>query len=160
MNSSARNILGLTVALTACYGAAAMGGIFSAQGVGDWYQALAKPSWTPPAWIFGPVWTVLYGMMAMAAWLIWKRCDQKIGTVPISLFLFQLALNAIWSPLFFGLHRVDIALIDIVLLWVVVAATVWVFLRRDLTAGLLLIPYLLWITFATGLNFAIWRLNW
>ncbi|MGB2823749.1 MAG: TspO/MBR family protein [Phycisphaerae bacterium] len=147
------------VALAACYGAAVVGGLATAGAVRDWYPTLAKPLWNPPAWVFGPVWTVLYGMMAVAVWLVWRQRRQRPGGAPIILFAVQLALNAVWSPLFFGLHRPDLAFVDIVLLWLALAATVWLFLKRLTIAGVLLVPYLLWVSFAAALNFAIWRLN-
>jgi tryptophan-rich sensory protein len=149
----------LGLALACCYGAAAVGGLLTAQAVDGWYPTLAKPSWNPPAWVFGPVWTVLYGMMAVAVWLVWLRRRRQSVATPIGLFVLQLAFNAAWSPLFFGLHRPDIAFADIMLLWLALVATVWVFLRRHVTAGILLVPYLLWVSFAAVLNFAIWRLN-
>ena len=159
MKDRARNVTALAVALVLCYGAAAVGRLLGAGADGGWYADLAKPSWTPPSWVFGPVWTLLYGMMAVAAWLVWLRRRQRPAAAAMALFAAQLALNAAWSPLFFGLHRPDIAFADIVLLWLALAATVWLFLRRSVLAGLVLVPYLLWVSFAVALNFAIWRLN-
>jgi tryptophan-rich sensory protein len=159
MKDRVKDILGLVVSLGVCYGAAAVGGLSTAGAVKDWYLALAKPPWTPPAWVFGPVWTVLYGMMAAAAWLIWRQRHQRRVAVPIILFAVQLALNSAWSPLFFGLRHPGLALADIVLLWLALAATVWLFLKRRLVAGVLLAPYLLWVSFAAALNLAIWRMN-
>ena len=159
VKKGANSILGLAIALAACYGVAVVGGLFTAGSGQGWYATLAKPSWQPPAWVFGPVWTVLYGMMAVAVWLVWLRRRQRPGAAPMVLFGVQLALNAAWSPLFFGLHCPGIAFVDIVLLWLALAATVWLFLRRSAVAGLLLVPYLLWVSFAAALNFAIWRLN-
>ena len=159
MRERSRNILSLAVALLACYGAAALGGLSTRGAVQDWYPTLAKPSWNPPAWVFGPVWTVLYGMMAVSVWLIWTARPRLSRAVPIALFAVQLGFNAAWSPLFFGLRRPGFAFADIVLLWLALAATVYVFLRRRLAAGLLLVPYLLWVSFAAALNLAIWRLN-
>ena len=159
MKSGTKDVLGLVVALAACYGAAAAGGLVTAGAVQDWYPTLAKPSWNPPAWVFGPVWTGLYGMMAVAVWLVWReRRDKPVGG-PIVLFAVQLAFNAAWTPLFFGLRRPGLALVDIALLWVALAMTVPLFMRRRVLAGLLLVPYLLWVSFAAALNFAIWRLN-
>jgi tryptophan-rich sensory protein len=149
----------LLIALCLCYGAAAIGGLSGGGAGGGWYADLVKPPWTPPSWVFGPVWTVLYGMMAVAAWLVWIRRHHQPVAVPLTAFALQLVLNATWSPLFFGLHRVDLASADLVLLWGVLVVTVWLFLRRCAIAGLLLMPYLLWVTFAAALNFAIWRLN-
>ena len=159
MKRSAKNFLGLAVALAACYGAAALGGLFTAGAVRDWYPTMAKPSWNPPAWVFGPVWTALYGMMAVAVWLVWLERHRRPGVAPLILFAVQLALNAAWSPLFFALRRPDLAFADIVLLWLALVVTVWLFLERRAVAGLLLVPYLLWVSFAAALNFMIWRLN-
>ena len=117
---------------------------------------LVKPSWTPPDWVFGPVWSVLYLSMAVAAWLVWR---QGNAFTPMTLFATQLALNAPWSWLFFGLHSPGAAFIDIVLLWAAIAATTIAFWHRLLVAGLLFVPYLAWVSFAAVLNFGIWRLN-
>jgi len=159
MNDRIRNGMALVIALLVCYGVAAFGGLFSARAGGDWYADLAKPSWTPPSWVFGPVWTLLYGMMAVAVWLVWLRRREGGAAAAMALFAVQLAFNAAWSGLFFGLHRPGVALVDLVLLWLALAATVWLFLRRRPAAGALLVPYLLWVSFALALNFAIWRLN-
>jgi tryptophan-rich sensory protein len=159
MNAGAGKVIALLIALCLCYGAAALGGLFSVGGDGGWYADLAKPSWTPPSWLFGPVWTALYGMMAVAVWLVWMRRHDRPAAVPMTVFALQLVLNAAWTPLFFGLHRPGIAFADIVLLWLVLVATVWLFWGRRAIAGLLLVPYLLWVSFAAALNFAIWRLN-
>ena len=159
MSIRGKDVLGLAVALAACYGAAAIGGLFTAGAGQEWLATLAKPSWNPPSWVFGPVWTALYGMMAVAAWLIWRQRRHRPIAAPICLFVVQLVFNAAWSPLFFGLHRPGLAFADIVLLWVSLAATLWMFGKRRTVAGLLLTPYLLWVSFAAALNFAIWRLN-
>ncbi|HET6428529.1 MAG TPA: TspO/MBR family protein [Phycisphaerae bacterium] len=159
MTDRIRNGMALVIALLVCYGAAALAGRLSAGAGGGWYAGLAKPSWTPPSWVFGPVWTLLYGMMAVAVWLVWLGRRRRGVAAPMALFAVQLTLNAVWSPLFFGLHRPGSALVDLVLLWLALAATVWLFLRRRPAAGALLVPYLLWVSFAFALNFAIWRLN-
>lgn len=123
---------------------------------GAWYQSLVKPSWNPPAWIFGPVWTSLYLMMATAAWMVWKR----IGRGPVlSLYFVQLALNAAWTPMFFGAHEIGAALVIIGCLWGAIFKTLQAFLSVHRPAGLLLVPYLAWVSFATFLNFTLWRLN-
>jgi len=159
MNNRTKSVLGFVVALTACYGAGGVGGLLVGGAARDWYPALVKPSWTPPAWVFGPVWTALYGMMAVAVWLVWLRRHQQSIATPIVLFVVQLAFNMAWSPLFFGLHRPGIAFADIMLLWLALVLTVRAFLRIHSTAGVLLVPYLLWVSFAGVLNFAIWRMN-
>ena len=135
---------------------AALGGVTTASSVRDWYPTIAKPTWTPPSWLFGPVWTVLYALMSVAAWLVWRRTGWSGALV---WFAVQLALNAAWSPLFFGLHRVDLALVDIARLWVTILGTTIAFWKVSPWAGGLFVPYLAWVTLATALNFAIWRLN-
>ncbi len=139
-----------------CFGAAGIGGLATAPNIPTWYAGLVKPAWTPPGWIFGPVWSFLYLSMAVAAWLVWRRGN---ALVPLTLFAIQLAFNAAWSWLFFGLHSPCAALIDVVLLWVAISATLLVFWFRSTIAGLLFVPYLAWVSFAAVLNFAIWRLN-
>ena len=125
----------------------------------EWYAQLNRPDFAPPDYVFGPVWTVLYLCMAVAAWLVWKS-DRLTNTWrPLALFFTQLILNAAWTWLFFGLHRIDWAFFDIFLLLSAIAATIVFFLRTSRIAGLLLVPYLAWVTFASALNFEYWRLN-
>ena len=126
---------------------------------GEWYAALSKPSWNPPNWIFGPVWTALYVMMATAAWLVWRRGGFPARRGPLGLFLVQLACNAAWTPLFFGLKNPALACADIVLLWLAILGTLAAFWRVNRFAGALLAPYLAWVSFAAVLNFTLWRLN-
>jgi len=123
---------------------------------GAWYQTLNKPSWNPPPWIFGPVWTLLYLGMAVAAWLVWKRGGQ--GQV-LRLYVVQLALNAAWTPVFFGAHQLGAAFIVIVCMWIAIFLTQRAFQAVSRPAGLLLVPYLAWVSFASVLNFTLWRLN-
>lgn len=138
------------------FAVAAMGGLFLP---GDWYAHLQKPAWNPPNWVFGPVWTALYATMAVAAWLVWKRGGFARQRLPLSLFVAQLLLNALWSPLFFGLHHAGLAFADLSLLWLALLATTSAFWNAHSPAGALLLPYLAWVTFAGALNFTIWRLN-
>ncbi len=128
---------------------------------GDWYASLAKPAWTPPTWVFGPAWTILYAMMAVAAWRLWRRLGARPRESRRALVLFavQLALNLSWTPVFFGMQRPDLALVVILFLWVAIAATIVAAWKACRTAAALLVPYLAWVTFATALNAAIWRLN-
>jgi tryptophan-rich sensory protein len=126
---------------------------------GEWYARLQKPTWNPPDWIFGPVWMLLYATMAIAAWLVWKRGGLSGQRAALSLYFAQLLLNALWSPLFFGLHHPGLAFADLLLLWLALAATVVAFWKAYRPAGAMLLPYLAWVTFAGALNFAIWRLN-
>ncbi len=123
---------------------------------GDWYALLAKPEWNPPAWIFGPVWSALYLMMAIAAWLVWKRDGWHR---PLLLYFVQLLLNAAWTPIFFGAHQLGWALAEIVVLWVAILLTLLGFRGVSRTAAWLFVPYLAWVTFAAFLNFTLWRMN-
>jgi len=124
-----------------------------------WYAALVKPAWNPPGWVFGPVWTTLYLLMGTAAWLVWRRGGWGAQRRPLGWFVAQLALNTLWTPLFFGFHRIDLALLDIVVLWGVIVATIVAFARTSHIAAWLLAPYLAWVSFATFLTFTLWRLN-
>ncbi|MFN0191743.1 MAG: TspO/MBR family protein [Aestuariivirga sp.] len=146
--------------IAVCLGTGALGGWITADSVKTWYPTLNKPSWNPPDWVFAPVWTTLYVMMAVAAWLVWKK-DVRFSGVRAALILFfvQLALNLMWSALFFGARSPGLALMEIAVLWLAVAATLYAFISLSRPAGLLLIPYLAWVSFATVLNFSIWRLN-
>lgn len=125
----------------------------------EWYRGLRRPSWSPPPAVFGPVWTALYTSMGIAAALVSARPASDERDRALSLFKIQLALNAAWTPIFFGLRRPGVALAEIVAMWLAVAATVALFARQRLAAGLLLLPYLAWVTFATALNAAIWHRN-
>ena len=148
--------MGLAGWLGITFAAAAMGGLFLP---GDWYARLQKPAWNPPNWIFGPVWSALYTVMAIAAWLVWKRGGFGGQRTALLCFLAQLLFNAVWSPLFFGLKQPGWALVDLVLLWLALLATVAAFWKVRVSAGAMLLPYLGWVTFAGVLNFTIWRLN-
>ena len=123
---------------------------------GAWYTGLAKPAWTPPGWLFGPVWTVLYGMIAVAGWMAWRSSGRGLL---MALWGLQLTLNALWSPLMFGRHEIGLALVDIVALVIVILAFIAAAWRQRRAAALLFIPYLAWVSFATALNVAIWMLN-
>jgi tryptophan-rich sensory protein len=139
-----------------CFVAAMTGAFFRP---GDWHERLKKPSWRPPNRLFAPVWTVLYVMIAVSGWLVWREAGFASAALPLSVYALQLLLNAAWTPLFFGLHRPDLAFVDIVLVWLSIVATIVLFFPIHLGAALLLVPYLAWVTFAAALNFAIWRLN-
>jgi len=156
MNST-RVFLGLIAWTGLCLGAGLIGSVFTTRSVGSWYLALNKPAWTPPSGVFGPVWTALYLMMGVAAWLVWRRAG--LVTLPIALFAVQLVLNIAWSAAFFGMRQPGWAFVDIVALWVAVFVTMIAFYRVSPTAGFLLAPYLGWITFASALNLSIWRMN-
>jgi tryptophan-rich sensory protein len=151
-------ILGLAGWLIVVFVAAAIGAVASAQ-AGPFYSELVRPDWAPPASLFGPVWTVLYALMGIAAWLVWRERGFRDARLALGLFLVQLALNALWSWLFFGWHLGAWAFADIVVLWMLIVATVIAFWRIRPLAGALLVPYLLWVSFAAFLNHAVWRLN-
>ena len=153
---TAKNILGLVGWLVVSFIAAWIGSRYMP---GAWYASLAKPSWNPPNSVFGPVWTVLYVLMGIAAWLVWRKAGFSGAGAALTLFVLQLALNALWSYLFFGRHRPDWAFFDIVALWAVILIVMVLFWRVDRIAGGLMAPYLVWVTFASYLNFALWRLN-
>ena len=123
----------------------------------DFYAALQRPDWAPPGWLFGPVWTLLYLMMGVAVWLVWRRGGPV--TVALALYVIQLLVNALWSWLFFGWRLGAYAMIDIVILWLLIAVTLVAFYRHSQIAGWLLVPYLAWVSFASGLNYAVWQLN-
>lgn len=154
--SGARSALGLVGWIVLSY-AAALGGVFV--GPGDWYANLRKPAFNPPGWVFGPVWTLLYVMMGASAWLVWRRTGFKHAGTALGLFILQLILNAIWTPLFFGLKSPGASLVVIVGLWVAILATALAFKNRSRLAALLLLPYLVWVSFATVLNASLWYLN-
>ena len=126
---------------------------------GGWYAELAKPIWNPPGWLFGPAWTVLYAMIAVAAWRVWLQGGWSRQKAALRLYILQWALNALWTPLFFGLHQPGWALVEILVLLAAILATMRTFWRVDRHAGLLLFPYAAWVAFASALNWAIWRLN-
>jgi tryptophan-rich sensory protein len=142
--------------LAVCFSASVLGAFFTP---GDWYAQLNKPSWNPPGWVFGPIWTLLYVMMAVAAWRVWNQGGFASQRRPLGLFFLQLALNAAWTPLFFGLRQPGIAFAEIVVLWMAIAGTIVAFRRADKIAAALLLPYLAWVSFASALNFSLWRLN-
>jgi translocator protein len=145
--------------LVGCFAIAALGAALSADPVRGWYQTLRKPAWTPPDWVFAPVWTTLYVLMALSAWLVWLRTGFARGRLPLGLFGAQLVLNVAWSGLFFALRSPGVAFVDILILWCAIAATLWSFGRISPLAVSLLVPYLLWVSYAAALNAAIWRLN-
>lgn len=151
--------VGFVVWLLVTFAAATAGTFATNVSVGGWYQQLAKPAWTPPDWVFAPVWTSLYVMMAIAVWLVWRQGGVGAAKWSLTLFVSQLALNALWSVIFFGLQWPWLAVFEIIVLWIVLRLTLVAFWRRSRAAGVLLWPYLAWITFATILNFQIARLN-
>lgn len=154
----ATQVLGLVAWLAVSFAASAVGAIASIQ-ARPFYAQLVQPAWAPPGWLFGPVWTVLYAMMAVAAWLVWRTGGFRSQRTALSLFLVQLALNALWSWLFFHWQLGALAFLDILVLWVLILATLAAFWRARPLAGVLLLPYLLWVGFAAMLNYTVWQLN-
>lgn len=153
-----RQIAGLAGWLVVSFIAAAIGGAASVR-AGSFYTQLARPDWAPPPSVFGPVWTVLYALMGIAAWLVWRQGGFRAASSALTLFFVQLAFNALWSWLFFGWRLGGLAFADILLLWALIAATLVAFWRITPLAGALLVPYLLWVSFAAALNYAVWQLN-
>jgi benzodiazapine receptor len=153
-----RSLLALLGFLALCYLVAAIGGTMTAPAIPGWYVTLPKPAWTPPNWLFGPVWTLLYTMMAVAAWLIWRtRGGLHNASLPLGWFAIQLLLNLLWTLLFFGLHQPAIAFVEILLLWGAIFMTWRHFRVINRVAGWLLVPYLIWVAYAAALNLAIAR---
>ena len=152
--------LSLVAFTLAAFTAAAIGGAATAASVREWYPTLVKPAWTPPSWVFGPAWTALYLLMSVAVWRVWIHRDESPGVrATVRLHGVQLALNALWSVLFFGLRRPDFALVEIVALWSLLAVLQVRLFNHDRAAGWLWVPYLAWVSFATALNASIWWLN-
>jgi tryptophan-rich sensory protein len=156
--STGRQILSLVALLALCFLTAFLGAVASINAP-SFYGQLTQPDWAPPPWLFGPVWTSLYTMMAVAAWLVWRRGGFGAQRRPLLLFLAQLAFNGLWSWLFFAWQLGGLAFADIVLLWLLIGATIVTFWRTSPLAGLLLVPYLAWAGFAGVLNYTLWQLN-
>ena len=156
--SKPKQIVGLLAWLAVSFVASGIGAVASIRAV-SFYGQLVQPSWAPPSSVFGPVWTILYALMGIAAWLVWRAGGFRANRSALTLFLVQLAVNALWSWLFFAWYRGALAFADIVLLWLLIIATLVSFWRVRPLAGALLIPYLLWVSFAAALNFSVWQLN-
>lgn len=157
--TASQQVCGLIGFIALCFSAAGLGAAATATSVRGWYQTIVKPAWNPPDWLFGPVWSALYLLMGIAAWLVWRRSGWSGSRTALNWFSLQLILNVLWSVLFFGLRRPDWALIEILLLWAAILITWRAFKVRSTAAAWLFTPYLLWTTFAVTLNFALWRLN-
>jgi tryptophan-rich sensory protein len=151
--------MALVAFIALCLAVAAVGGAVTATSVGTWYAGLAKPSFNPPDWLFGPVWTALYLMMAVAAWRVWRARGLADARAALGLWALQLALNLVWSFVFFGARMIGAALAEIVVLLLAILATLALFWRIDRAAGWLMVPYAAWVGFATLLTAALWRLN-
>jgi tryptophan-rich sensory protein len=142
-----------------CFAVAGVSGLWTANAVPGWYRTLARPAIAPPDWVFGPVWTLLYAMMAIAAWQVWESAASPMRTWGLALFLVQLILNFAWSLIFFRQHDLGAALAEVVVLWAAIGVTTLVFSRVSPAAAWLMAPYWAWVTFAAVLNAAFWRLN-
>ena len=156
--SKQKQILGLAGWLVVSFAASAVGAAASIQAK-SFYGLLVQPDWAPPPGVFGPVWTTLYALMGIAAWLVWRSGGFSQHRYALMLFLLQLSFNALWSWLFFAWQRGALALADVLVLWVLIVATLINFWRVRPLAGVLLIPYLLWVSFASALNYSVWQLN-
>jgi len=149
----------LALFLLATFAAGAIGSLVTIDSVRTWYPTVIKPSWNPPNGVFGPVWTTLYVLMATAAWRVWRKSEGPAARQLVAVYAVHLVLNALWSILFFGLHSPGLALIEIVVFWALLVTLQVRFWRADRLAAVLWAPYVAWVTFATGLNAAIWSLN-
>lgn len=158
-SARSRDLLGLVAFIILCLAVSAGGGAITATSVDNWYQALEKPPFNPPDWLFAPVWTALYIMMGIAAWRIWRHRSFEVTRRALTVFGMQLGLNLAWSFLFFGLQRIDLALIEIIILLIAIVTNTIMFWRIDSFAGLLFVPYAVWVTYATLLNASLWLLN-
>lgn len=156
--SRQEQVLGLIGWLVISFAASSVGAVASIQAK-SFYGQLIQPVWAPPPWVFGPVWTMLYALMAIAAWLVWRTGGLRNNRIALSFFLAQLVFNALWSWLFFAWQLGEAAFADIVFLWGLIVATLVSFWRVRPMAGVLLIPYLLWVSFASLLNYSVWQLN-
>ena len=156
--SKTEQVVGLVGWLAVSFAAAGIGAVASINAA-SFYGQLVQPGWAPPASVFGPVWTILYALMGIAAWLAWREGGVRTARAALTLFLLQLTVNALWSWLFFAWHLGALAFANIVLLWLLIVVTLISFWRIRPLAGALLIPYLLWVSFASALNWSVWQLN-
>jgi benzodiazapine receptor len=160
MNQKVRNSVELVLFIVFCETAGVIGSLFTTPSIPGWYAGLHKPSLAPPNWVFAPVWTTLYALMGISLFVIWrKRSGKGLRRVAISAFMLQLALNALWSYLFFGLQSPFLGVIEITILWLAIVATIAFFSRISKLASLMLLPYLAWVSFAGYLNYLIFTLN-
>jgi tryptophan-rich sensory protein len=158
--NGSRQVIGLLGWLLVSFAAAAIGAVASADAdAGAFYEQLVRPSWAPPGWLFAPVWSVLYVLMGVAAWLVWRERGFKEGRTALVLFIVQLGANALWTWLFFAWRQGALAFAEIILLWCLIVATAAAFRRLNTVAAVLLVPYLAWVTFASALTFSTWLLN-
>jgi translocator protein len=155
-----KKIVEIAAAIIVCQCAGIIGSFFTVNSVKTWYVTLNKPSFNPPSWVFGPAWGILYTMMGVALYIIWqKRKTFAVSNIPLTVFFVQLLLNTAWSIIFFGARQIFPAFIEIVILWIMIVVTIFYFVKNDKRAGLLLVPYLCWVSFASVLNYYLWILN-
>jgi len=154
-----KSILPFLISILIVFSFGFIGSFFTTSSITNWYAFINKPLFSPPNWIFGPVWTLLYILMGISAFLIWKKRDNLKTKSALIFYGIQLILNALWSIIFFGMHNPGLALLEIIILWLFILITLIKFYKINKTAGLLFIPYLLWVSFASILNYAIWILN-
>ena len=154
-----KNVVKLIVSIAVPFLVGFTASLFTITGVNSWYQAIQKPSWNPPNWIFAPVWTTLYVLMGIAFFLIWRSTDEKQKRTAIILFIIQLVANFLWSFIFFDQHQVSLAFAEIIILWLLILVTIFSFARINKVAAWLLVPYISWVSFAAILNYTIWQLN-
>ena len=156
MNNPLKFIISLVITL----GIGFSGSFFTRPEIDGWFQTITKPSWNPPNYIFGPVWTTLYVLMGIALFLVWKsRANERLKKPAFTFFVIQLVLNFLWSLIFFNQHEIGWAMVDIILLWIFILLTIFSFAKINKTAAWLLVPYISWVSFAAILNFTIWRMN-
>lgn len=153
-----KQLLGLFVCLALVFLAAAAGGLASAS-AGSFFMELNRPLWAPPAWLFGPAWTVLYLLMGVASWLVWRRGGFSDARPALTLYGVQLVLNGMWTWLFFVMRSGSLAFVEIIILWILILATVIAFWRKNRLAGVMLVPYLIWVAYASSLTFSLWQRN-
>lgn len=154
-----RDLLGLVGFVVICLLVSSIGGAITATSVGTWYQTLQKPPFNPPDWVFAPVWATLYMLMAIAGWRVWRHAQFELRWQALMVFAVQLGLNLAWSFLFFGLLRIDLAMVAIIILLITIIANTFLFWRIDRLAGAFFVPYVLWVVYAAALNASLWLLN-
>ena len=156
-----RPLLALAIAILAVELVGASGSIFTVRGLGQWYDTLQQPALAPPNWVFGPVWTTLFALMGVALWLVWRQVDSlpREARLGFGVFVLHFVFNLGWSAVFFEMQEIGWGLVVIGILWLLIVATMWAFDRVDRRAALLLVPYLLWVSFAAYLNYRFWVLN-
>ena len=154
------DVLKLIISIIICQLAGVFGSIFTTPAIPSWYATLVKPTFNPPNWVFAPVWISLYFLMGISAFLVWRKgIENPRVNLALRLFIIQLILNSLWSVLFFGFRSPLLGLVEIIILWIFILLTILYFFKVSKIAGILLLPYILWVSFAAVLNFSIWRLN-